>query len=66
MRCVCFKSFPINESLSFAKHIFVAFPPNVMIYMTVDAPKDWAQVLFKCNDSKNNDHAPLFFESLRV
>jgi len=48
------------------KHIFVASPPNVMSYMTMDAPEDGAQVFKKCNDSKNNDHAPFFFESLCV
>jgi hypothetical protein len=34
------------------KHIFVTSPPNVTIYMTIDALKDGAQVLFKCNAQK--------------
>ncbi len=53
MSFVCFKYFPINESFPLGKHIFVASPANVMMYMTMDAPKDEAQVFFKCHDSKN-------------
>jgi len=39
------------------KHIFVASPPNVMIYMTMHAPKDGPQVFLNVVTQKTNDHA---------
>ncbi len=45
--------FQLMNPFPLGKHIFVASPSNVMIYMTMDAPKDGAQVFLKCHDSKN-------------
>ncbi len=49
--------FHLMNPFPLGKHIFVASPPNVMIYMTMDAPKDGPQVFLNVVTQKTNDHA---------